>query len=61
MLKALIEAYVMALLESEDEEEELQTEFSGAGGIAGMTLPLGMSPGQPSEPKVLKRRKRSKP
>lgn len=57
-MKDLLRLYILeSLLDSNEEldEEELE-EFSGAGAVAGMSLPLGMSPGTPSEPYVPKTR-----
>ncbi len=42
--------------EERGKEDDSIDEFSGTGAIAGMTLPLGMSPGTPTA----KRRKRRK-
>ena len=55
MLNGLLEAYVKALLES---DEDLLGEFAGAGGVAGMTGPLGAAPTLPPEPKVIRKRHR---
>lgn len=42
-LKELIKAEIHSLLKSEQEEDDKELdEFSGAGAVAGYTLPLGM-------------------
>jgi len=43
LLRMLISEMVEEAMEELDEEEELD-EFSGVGGVAGYTLPLGMKP-----------------
>lgn len=38
-------------------EEEQQLEFSGVGGVAGFSLPLGMSPANFEKPKKKRKKK----
>lgn len=55
----LLRDYISTLLEQSQSNTELD-EFSGAGAVAGMVLPLGMSPSTPVFKKPTKRKSKKK-
>ncbi len=54
---ATLKEYIQLVMEQEEDEEDEMNEFSGSGGVAGYTLPLGMQPRMPGQ----KRKKKKKP